>query len=307
MRREPRAWQLSLRRSERVFNVVDQGRLTGLFEARPPARLPIGCDPRAWRRWWGRTISRARRADRPHGGGGPALLDDPLGSAGLRQDDDRAPVGASQQNGLRAAVGRVLGRGRFAAKCSKPPREPARDGRGHAPLHRRDPPLQPRPAGRLPALCRERHGDARGRHHGEPLLRAQCGTALALPGPCSRRLDDASLEMLVERAEAVEGRKLPLAPEAPPAMRAIADGDGRYVLNMAEELFQLSPRPPLDTRALVPRCSAARRFTTRPRRATTTSSRRCTRACAARTRMPRSTGSRACWRGARTRATWRAG
>ena len=66
-----------------------------------------------------------------------------------------------------------------------------------------------------------------------------------------RRLDDASLETLVERAEVVEGRKLPLAPEARATLRAIADGDGRYVLNLAEELFALKPASPLDTQALM--------------------------------------------------------
>jgi len=66
-----------------------------------------------------------------------------------------------------------------------------------------------------------------------------------------RRLDDASLETLVERAEAAEGRKLPLALEARATLRAIADGDGRYVLNLAEELFALKPASPLDTQALM--------------------------------------------------------
>ncbi len=66
-----------------------------------------------------------------------------------------------------------------------------------------------------------------------------------------RRLDDASLETLVERAEVVEGRKLPLAPEARATLRAIADGDGRYVINLAEELFALKPATPLDTQALM--------------------------------------------------------
>jgi len=66
-----------------------------------------------------------------------------------------------------------------------------------------------------------------------------------------RRLDDASLETLVERAEAAEGRKLPLAPEARATLRAIADGDGRYVINLAEELFALKPAAPLDTQALM--------------------------------------------------------
>jgi putative ATPase len=65
------------------------------------------------------------------------------------------------------------------------------------------------------------------------------------------RLDEAALETLLRRAEADVGRALPLVPEARQALKAMADGDGRYVLNLAEELFQLSPAAPLDTAALV--------------------------------------------------------
>jgi putative ATPase len=65
-----------------------------------------------------------------------------------------------------------------------------------------------------------------------------------------RRLDDEALEKLLARAEAVEGRALPVAPEARQALRAMADGDGRYLLNMAEELFRLPAKAPLDVAGL---------------------------------------------------------
>jgi putative ATPase len=64
------------------------------------------------------------------------------------------------------------------------------------------------------------------------------------------RLDDAALEQLAARAEAVEGRLLPLTADARAALRAMADGDGRYLLNLAEELFALGDPGPLDTAAL---------------------------------------------------------
>jgi putative ATPase len=54
-----------------------------------------------------------------------------------------------------------------------------------------------------------------------------------------RRLDDAALEQLLARAERETGHRLPLDEEARAALRAMADGDGRYVLNMAEQLFAL--------------------------------------------------------------------
>ncbi|MSP68333.1 MAG: replication-associated recombination protein A [Alphaproteobacteria bacterium] len=52
-----------------------------------------------------------------------------------------------------------------------------------------------------------------------------------------QRLDEAALEHLLGRAEALAGRRLALLPEARAAMRAMADGDGRFLLNLAEELF----------------------------------------------------------------------
>ncbi len=65
------------------------------------------------------------------------------------------------------------------------------------------------------------------------------------------RLDDAALETLLQRAEAAEGRGLPLDRDARLALRAMADGDGRFVLNLAEELFALKAGGPLDTQALM--------------------------------------------------------
>ncbi len=66
-----------------------------------------------------------------------------------------------------------------------------------------------------------------------------------------RRLDDRALDLLLERAEADLGQPLPLQPEARAVLRAMADGDGRYLLNMAEQLAALPPdHPPLDPSAL---------------------------------------------------------
>ena len=64
------------------------------------------------------------------------------------------------------------------------------------------------------------------------------------------RLDDAAMETLMQRAEAAEKRRLPLTDEARAALRAMADGDGRYLLNMTEELFLLPAKSPLDPAAL---------------------------------------------------------
>lgn len=61
-----------------------------------------------------------------------------------------------------------------------------------------------------------------------------------------RRLDDAALDLLLSRAEEIEGRSLPLTADGREALKAMADGDGRYLLNLAEEIFLLPPEPLLD-------------------------------------------------------------
>jgi len=64
------------------------------------------------------------------------------------------------------------------------------------------------------------------------------------------RLDDKALETLLVRAEAMEGRSLPLDDDARVALRAMADGDGRYLLNLAEELLRIEDRGNLDVNGL---------------------------------------------------------
>ena len=64
------------------------------------------------------------------------------------------------------------------------------------------------------------------------------------------RLDDGSLEELLVRAEKLEGRALPLDADARTALRAMADGDGRYLLNMVESVLALPDAPLIDTAQL---------------------------------------------------------
>ncbi|MCA3254340.1 MAG: AAA family ATPase, partial [Alphaproteobacteria bacterium] len=65
-----------------------------------------------------------------------------------------------------------------------------------------------------------------------------------------RRLDEAALAELLARAEAAEGRALPLDADARAALIASADGDGRFLLNQAETLFSVAIDPPLDPAGL---------------------------------------------------------
>jgi putative ATPase len=65
-----------------------------------------------------------------------------------------------------------------------------------------------------------------------------------------KRLDEAALEALIGRAERALGHPLPLDAEARARLTELADGDGRYLLNMIENLADLPPRPELDPAGL---------------------------------------------------------
>lgn len=65
-----------------------------------------------------------------------------------------------------------------------------------------------------------------------------------------KRLEPQDLDRLLARAEAHAGRPLPLDADARTALLDMADGDARYLLGLAEELFALAPGTVLDRRAL---------------------------------------------------------
>ena len=64
------------------------------------------------------------------------------------------------------------------------------------------------------------------------------------------RLDAAALDALIARAEGELGHELPLDPAARARLAELADGDGRYLLNMVENLADLPPKPVLDPAGL---------------------------------------------------------
>jgi putative ATPase len=64
------------------------------------------------------------------------------------------------------------------------------------------------------------------------------------------RLDAPALGVLLRRAEDHVGRDLPLSPAARDALIAMADGDGRFLLTLAEEIFGEAPPTALDVDAL---------------------------------------------------------
>lgn len=64
-----------------------------------------------------------------------------------------------------------------------------------------------------------------------------------------KRLDDDALEKILQRAEEEAGQPLPLDANARETLKAMADGDGRYALNLTEQV--LAQGQQLDTQGLM--------------------------------------------------------
>lgn len=56
------------------------------------------------------------------------------------------------------------------------------------------------------------------------------------------RLGDDELIQIIERAEEITGKKLPIDANGKEMLCRMADGDGRYILNLCEELFAISSK-----------------------------------------------------------------
>ncbi len=65
-----------------------------------------------------------------------------------------------------------------------------------------------------------------------------------------RRLDDGAMRKLLARAEEHLKYKLPLSEEAFGTLCAMADGDGRYFLNLVQEVANINPKAALTPEAL---------------------------------------------------------
>ena len=66
-----------------------------------------------------------------------------------------------------------------------------------------------------------------------------------------KRLDDAALDTLLARAEKFYGKTLPLTDEARAALKAMADGDGRFLLNLVEDVLDFKTDKPIGPAELV--------------------------------------------------------
>lgn len=61
-----------------------------------------------------------------------------------------------------------------------------------------------------------------------------------------KRLDEDALEILLKRAEQDTGTKIPLTEEAREMLKTMADGDGRYALSMASQVFDQASGDEMD-------------------------------------------------------------
>ncbi|RZO35032.1 MAG: replication-associated recombination protein A [Rhodospirillaceae bacterium] len=67
------------------------------------------------------------------------------------------------------------------------------------------------------------------------------------------RLDHGALETMLKRAEEETGQILPLSEDARRTLCAMADGDGRYLLNLVEEVGAIAVENPMDVAELTER------------------------------------------------------
>ena len=66
-----------------------------------------------------------------------------------------------------------------------------------------------------------------------------------------KRLDEAAMGKLLARAEALYEKPAPLTEDGRAALMAMADGDGRYFLNLVEEVFAWGRTQPIDANGLM--------------------------------------------------------
>ncbi len=63
-----------------------------------------------------------------------------------------------------------------------------------------------------------------------------------------KRLSDKAMVQMLGSAEKEMGTSLPVTDDGKTALIGFADGDGRYLLNLAEEIFAIAPKEPLDAK-----------------------------------------------------------
>ena len=273
---------------------------------RAARRPPAAAEPRRSRR--AGASDRARRRDRADGRGRQAVVDDPVGAARHRQDEHRAAARRCGRPALRRRSPRSFRASPTSRSSSPKPQTAARAGQRTLlfvdEIHRFNRAQQD---GFLPYV-EDGTVTLVGATTENPSFELNAALAVALPGadPAPARRAGAGN---ADRARRGRGR-----PPAPADRRRPRGAD-----RQRRRRRPLPPQPGRDpvrrrarraARSGRPGGAAApprRRSTTRTARAITTSSRRFTKACAARTRRPRFIISRGCSSPARSRSTSSAG
>ena len=102
-------------------------------------------------------------------------------------------------------------------------------------------------------LCGGRHGYSCRRHHGESVFRAEWRIVVAVSGAGAEQAGSRGARNNGKRAEEETGQILPLSEDARRTLCAMADGDGRYLLNLVEEVGAIAVENPMDVAELTER------------------------------------------------------
>ena len=145
------------------------------------------------------------------------------------------------------------------------------------------------------------------RDDGESLVRTQCGAFVPRARARFSSPDREALEALLKRAERLLGKPLPLDATAREALIGMADGDGRAILTLAEEVWRAArPGETLEAARLVEVVQRRAPIYDKAQDGHYNLISACTNACAAPIRTRRSIISRACSTPARIRCSSRA-
>ena len=226
--------------------------MIGLFEQQAPRPLADRLRPKNLAEVVGQDhLLRPDGAARAHGGGAAAGFDDPVGTAGLRQDHHRAAFGRGDGNAVSSRFPPCSRASPICRKLFDAAKKRRLGGQGTLlfvdEIHRFNRAQQD---GFLPYV-----EDGTVTLIGATTENPSFELNGALLSRCQvfvlHRLDEAALETLLARAEAALRLTLPLDDGARQALKAMADGDGRFVLNLAEELAELPKGTKLDTAGLM--------------------------------------------------------
>jgi putative ATPase len=166
-----------------------------------------------------------------------AGLADVLGAARHRQDHRRAAAGGRRSELQFEQISAIFSGVADLKKVFEAARAAAMDGQGHAAVRRRDPSLQPRPAGFFLPVMEDGTVTLVGATTENPSFELNAALLSRARVLVFQSLDEPPSRNCSARAEKVEGRRCRSTPRRAALVR-MADGDGRAVLTLAEEVWR---------------------------------------------------------------------